>query len=280
MTEQLAPHAKSVAVEVPSSRVATDILGRAGTILLRLAKPIAVLVLLVIIWQVYTSWAHVNPLVLPAPKAVWHELAHDPGLFWRNGLATLAIATAGFAISLVFGVTAAVVMTRFRFMKETFLPLAVTSQVIPTVAIAPLLVIWMGFGEAPRITVAFLISFFPILINTVAGLEQVQQPYYDLADSLGASRLTRFRKIEFPHALPFIFAGAKLGVTLAVIGAVIGEFVNASSGLGFLVLQGSSQLQTALMIAALVCLAIMGLVMFNLVRLVEYIALPWERGSR
>jgi NitT/TauT family transport system permease protein len=152
--------------------------------------------------------------------------------------------------------------------------------VIPTIATAPLLVIWMGFGQAPRIAVTALISFFPILINTVTGLKQVGEPYFDLAASIGAGKNARFRKIEFPHALPFIFAGAKMAITLAVIGAVIGEFVNATNGLGFLILKGSSQLETDLMLAALVWLACMGLILFNIVRVVEYFAIPWERRRR
>jgi NitT/TauT family transport system permease protein len=267
-------------VAAPNRPTVQDVRRSLITALSRLIKPAIVIVLLVLAWDLYTVVGHVSALVLPRPGAVWSQLVDHPGLFWRNGLATLTIVIVGFTISLVAGVTAAVLMTRYRFLQETFLPLAVASQVIPIIAIAPLLVIWLGFGAAPRIAVASLISFFPILINTVAGLKQVEEPYYDLAASFGASRNDRFRKIEFPHALPFIFAGAKLAVTLAVIGTVIGEFVNASSGLGFLILQGSSQLRTDLMLAALVCLCVMGLILFNLVRLVEYLALPWERRQR
>jgi len=243
----------------------------------RLVKPLAVLVLLIVLWWLYCHLTDIDPLVLPPPSAVWESLVHQPGLFWSNSLDTLRIVLIGFSISLLGGVAAAVLMTRYRLLEETFLPLAVASQVIPTIAVAPLLVIWMGFGQAPRIAVTALISFFPILINTVTGLKQVGEPYYDLAASIGASKNTRFRKIEFPHALPFIFAGAKMAITLAVIGAVIGEFVNAESGLGFLILRGSSQLETQLMLAALVWLAGMGLILFNLVRLAEYVAVPWER---
>jgi NitT/TauT family transport system permease protein len=262
----------------PERSTTHDLVHASRNTLVRMIRPMLVLVILVVAWEIYTVQSHVNPLVLPGPGAVWRQLVHHPGLFWRNGLTTLKVVIYGFGISLVLGVAVAVLMTRFKFLEETFMPLAVASQVIPTIAIAPLLLIWMGFGEAPRITVAALICFFPILVNTVTGLRQVDEPYYDLAVSLGASSTARFRKIEFPHALPFIFAGAKLAVTLAVIGAVIGEFVNASSGLGYLILQGSSQLQTDLMLAALVCLVVMGLILFNLVRLVEYIALPWERS--
>lgn len=272
----------TVSTTLPAARegggsAGPDALRAAGTVLVRLTKPLAVVVVLIIAWQLYTKLADVDPLVLPPPSAVGHTLVDQPGLFWSNCLDTLQIVLIGFTISLVGGVLVAVLMTRYRFLEETFLPLAVASQVIPTIAIAPLLVIWMGFGAPPRIAVTALISFFPILINTVTGLKQVGEPYYDLAASIGASKNSLFRKIEFPHALPYIFAGAKMAITLAVIGAVIGEFVNASSGLGFLILKGSSQLDTELMLAALVWLGVMGLILFNLVRLVEYVAIPWER---
>lgn len=258
----------------------SDLLRAAGGNALRLVKPSIAVALLVLAWHLYTQLSDVDPLVLPPPGAVWTYLVEEPGLFWSNARDTLQIVMIGFAISLLGGVAAAVLMARYRILEETFLPLAVASQVIPTIAVAPLLVIWLGFGQAPRIAVAALISFFPILINTVTGLKRVERPYYDLADSIGAKRNVRFRKIEFPHALPYIFAGAKLAITLAVIGAVIGEFVNASSGLGFLILRGSSQLETDLMLAALVWLGLIGLALFNLVRLVEVFAVPWERRQQ
>ena len=173
------------------------------------------------------------------------------------------------------GTFLAALIERFKVVEETLLPVLVITQVVPTIAVAPLLVLLMGFGSAPKITVAVLISFFPVVINTIAGLRSVDDDLVLLSKGLGASRLQFLWKIALPTALPFILAGARVAITLAIIGAVIGEFVVSNAGLGFLILQGSAQLAPEQLVAALVVLSVIGITLFNVIRLLERVIVPW-----
>ncbi|HEY7280449.1 MAG TPA: ABC transporter permease [Actinomycetota bacterium] len=238
-------------------------------------KAFVFLALLILAWEGYTEWGHTQRFVLPPPTSVWSYLIHNPGLFWHHSLITLREVLTAFVISVSLGVVLAGLIERFKVVEETLLPLLVVTQVVPTIAIAPLLVLLLGFGSAPKIAVAVLISFFPIVINTFTGLRSVDEDLVLLSKGLGAGRLQYLWKIALPTALPYILAGARLAITLSIIGAVIGEFVVSNAGLGFLILQGSAQLTPEQMVAALVVLAIIGILLFNAVRLIEYFATPW-----
>jgi NitT/TauT family transport system permease protein len=238
-------------------------------------KAFAFLVVLILAWQAYVEWGNTERFVLPPPSSVWSFLVHNPGVFWHHSLITLREVAAAFAISVVFGVVLAGLIDRFKVVEETLLPLLIVTQVVPTIAIAPLLVLLLGFGSAPKITVAVLISFFPIVINTVAGLRSVDEDLVMLSRGLGAGRLQYLWKIALPTALPYILAGARLAITLSIIGAVIGEFVVSNAGLGFLILQGSGQLLPEQLVGALVVLAVIGILLYYAIRLLERFITPW-----
>jgi NitT/TauT family transport system permease protein len=243
-------------------------------------KPFAFLVALVFVWDAYTRWGDVESFVLPTPVSVWVFLVGNPTLFWQHSLITLREVMIAFAISAGGGIVLAGLIQRFKVVEETLLPVLVTTQVVPTIAIAPLLVLLMGFGMAPKITVAVLISFFPIVINTIAGLRSVDEDLAMLARGLGTRPLQFLWKIALPTALPFILAGARVAITLSIIGAVIGEFVVSNAGLGFLILQGLGQFRTEQLVGALFVLAVMGILLFNVVRILERVFVPWAVEQR
>jgi NitT/TauT family transport system permease protein len=239
-------------------------------------KPLGLIVVILVAWEIYAVAREVPSFVLPRPSAIASYLWSNIGLLIRHAGITLREVAVAFALSLGGGIVLAVLISRFRILEEALLPILVTSQVIPTIAIAPLLVLWLGFGDKPKIAVAFLISFFPVLINALAGLRSVDEDLVYLARGLSASRWQILRKISLPNALPFIFAGAKVSITLAVIGAVVGEFVGADQGLGFLILRGSAQLETELLFASVVLLSVIGIGLFNLIKLLERVFIPWK----
>lgn len=189
---------------------------------------------------------------------------------------TVREALLGFLLSVCIGIFLGVVIVQFKFLEDALLPLLVTSQVIPTIALAPLLVLWLGFGSAPKVAVAFLVSFFPIVINMVTGLKAVEGDLVHLVRGLSATRWQELIKIRFPHALPYLFAAFRVSITLSLIGSVVGEFVSADQGLGFLILTGAGRLLTEQIFASIAILGLVGITLFNLVRALERIVLPWR----
>ena len=166
-------------------------------------------------------------------------------------------------------------VTHSRVLSNTIYPLILVTQSVPKVAFAPILLIWFGYGDLPKIIVAFLVAFFPIVVDTATGLRSPAPQALDLARQLSASQFQIYTKIRFPSALPHFFSGLKVAITLAVIGAVIGEFVGAESGLGFLVIELTSHFKTPLAFGAMVLLALMSMVLFGIVAAIERITCPW-----
>lgn len=250
--------------------------GSLAGVLAKKAKPLLVVAAVIVAWEGYTVVRDVPSFILPAPSSIADYLVSNPGLLIGHAGITLREVAIAFFLSVFAGVALAIFITRFKLLEEALLPILVTFQVIPTIAIAPLLVLWLGFGDAPKIAVAFLISFFPVLVNTLSGLRSMDDDLIYLARSLGATQWQVLRKISLPNALPFVFAGAKVSITLAVIGAVVGEFVGADQGLGFLILRGSAQLQTELLFASVIVLSLIGIGLFNLIKVLERVLLPWR----
>jgi len=261
----------------PAPRSRSVRAARAAAVTLnRWSKPLVVLGLAVLGWGLYVDISGIESFVLPSPTSVAGYLIHNQPFLWTNATITLREVAIAFGLSLGVGISLAVLISRFRLLEEALLPLLVVSQVVPTIAIAPLLVIWLGFGDKPKIAVAFLIAFFPIVISTLNGLQSVNPELVEMAQGLSASRWQILRKLAFPQALPHLFAGARVSITLAVIGAVVGEFVAADQGLGFMILRGSAELKSQEMFGAIIFLAAMGIVLFNLVRLLERVVIPWQ----
>jgi len=185
----------------------------------------------------------------------------------------------GFALAMAIGIPIAVTMTYSRIANQMFYPLLVASQSIPKVAIAPILLVWFGTGLKSKLAMAFVIAFFPVVVDTATGLRSTSPELLELARSLQCSRLQTFFKIQLPSALPSIFSGAKIAVTLAVIGAVIGEFIGSNEGLGNLLLTANSQLNTPLVWAALIVLSVLGMVLYGIVVVAEKFLMPWAVDS-
>jgi NitT/TauT family transport system permease protein len=248
-------------------------LGRAASVI----KPLVVLLVLCVIWQIAVDRHWVQEFLLASPTQIIGYIVHHPGEMWTNAWATIVEVLIGFSAALVIGLILAVVMCEFRIVEDSLLPLFVTFQVIPTVAIAPLLVLFLGFGLEGKVVTALIVCIFPLIVNTVAGLRSLDEDTVSLALSLRANKFKMMTYFRLPNALPFIFAGARTSISLAVIGAVIGEFVSADKGLGYLVQQASSVLNTKQLYASLVCLALVGIILFTAVRVIEWWAMPWRR---
>jgi NitT/TauT family transport system permease protein len=240
------------------------------------AKPLVLLAAVVLVWELLARRGEIPSFVLPSPSRILaFGLAHWQAMLYHAAV-TIRQALSGFVLSVVIGVFLGVVIVQSRFLEEALLPLLITSQVIPTIAIAPLLVLWLGFGSAPKIAVAFLVSFFPIVINTVTGLKAVEPDLLYLVRGLSATRWQELFKVRFPNALPYLFAGCRVSITLSLIGGVVGEFVSADQGLGFLILTGAGRLLTEQIFASIALLGLAGIILFNLVRVVERLVIPWE----
>src|SRR5690606_20427740 len=186
----------------------------------------------------------------------------------------------GFLLSIAVGVPIAMVIAYSRLVESYVYPLLVFSQSVPKVAIAPLFVVWFGFGILPKVITAFLLGFFPVVVSTVMGFKSVESDMLDLARSMGASRLQTFFKISLPAALPAIFSGLKVSVTLAVVGAVVGEFVGSNSGIGYVLQVANGNFDLPLMFAGLVLLSVIGVLLFVVVDLIERMMIPWHASQR
>lgn len=237
--------------------------------------PAACMLGIVILWEAFVRVAGIQPFVLPAPSQVVLTAVE-----WRTELAAASLVTltetvVGFLLAVAFGIPLAIMTVQWSLLRKTIYPILLILQSVPKVAIAPILVIWVGFGAAPKILIALLVCFFPIFIDSATGFASTSREHLDLARSLQAGRLQIFWKFRFPHALPHIFVGMKVGITLAVIGAVVGEFVQSNSGLGYLILVSSTQSNTALGFAAIVLLSLISIALFYLLEGLEYILVPW-----
>ena len=241
-------------------------------------KPIGAIVVFLVMWQVIVVLFSIPSFTLPTPLAIFDRMVSDWTLLLTNAWTTLRVILAGFSAAVVGGMILATVIVHSRFVRETLYPLLVASQLVPQVAIAPLLTIWFGIGDLPKVIVAFLISFFPMVVNTSRGMAGVNEDLIYLMRGLNASTWQILWKIRIPNALPMVFAGMRISITLAVIGAVVGEFVAGSSGLGYLVFVGTANIDTRLTFSAIAWLSVLGLVLFGLVVWAEHFAVPWARS--
>lgn len=242
--------------------------------------PAITLLLLLALWQVLVTSLNVPALLLPPPSAIAAELVRWRGLLLEHSFVTLYETILGFLLGIALGVPIAVAISTSRVLQNTIYPLIILAQSIPKVTIAPLFLIWLGYGVLPKVFVGFLVAFFPIVIDTATGLNAVEPELIDLTRALSASEWQTLWRIRFPHALPFFFSGLKVSITLAVIGAVIGEFVGANKGLGYLILTGTAELKTAFVFACMFLLSVIGIGLFAALVAVERLLLPWHASRR
>jgi len=218
--------------------------------------------------------------LLPAPQDVAARMIKEAPVLWRNGLYTLSSVLAGFAAGVLIGVPLAFMIVMNRSIERVATPFLVMSQTIPKVAIAPILVVWLGFGILPKIAIVFLISFFPIVVSSVVGLKSVESDMIDLVRSMGAGTTKIMLRVRGPSALPQMFAGFKIAVCLSVVGAIVGEFVGSDRGLGYLLLTSTGTLDGTLVWSALFVLIAMGMALFGIVSKLERWMLPWHVSVR
>lgn len=245
----------------------------------RIVFPVIGTVLIITVWHFYIVVFKVPPVVIPPPLRVLESLIKDWGLLLVESWTTFLECVYGFALAVVIGILIAVTVTASRTLNLMFYPILIATQSIPKVAIAPIVLVWFGTGLESKIAIAFIVAFFPMVVDTATGLRATPEDLLDLARSLKCTRLQIFWKIQVPSALPFIFSGAKVAVTLAVIGAVIGEFVGSNSGLGNLLLVANAQVNSPLVWASLVFLSVLGMLLYAAVVVAERFLMPWAENA-
>jgi NitT/TauT family transport system permease protein len=237
--------------------------------------PATTLLAALLVWEVATRALRIPRFIMPAPSAILGE-----GWEWRyrfigHTWVTLYETLGGFALSMVVGVPLAVLIVYSPALRAAIYPLVILAQSVPKIAIAPVLLLVLGYGEVPKMVVAFLVAFFPVVVDTATGLAATPPELLDLSRSYRASAFKTFVKVRLPMALPFIFAGAKVAITLSVIGAVVGEFVGSDKGLGYVILSSTSYWKTEVAFSAMILLSVMAIVLFAAVSLVERVVCPW-----
>jgi len=242
----------------------------------RVSSQIAVFVLFFVAWEVAVDLLHIKPVILPSPTQIFESIIKNwPYLMKHSGPTAFAIG-AGFLFAAIAGFIIAVGIAYSRWISEVTYPFLVAAQVLPKIALAPLFLIWSGFGVTPKVVIAALIAFFPIVTNTARGLQSVDVELIQYMKSLGANWMEIFFKISLPWSLPYIFASFKIAITLAVVGAVVGEFVASDTGLGYVISYANISLDTELMFAGIFVLSAIGVLFFLAVVLAEHMMMKWQ----
>lgn len=242
--------------------------------------PAAFIAAILVLWEVVARLGSVPEYILPAPTDIAARVVRSWDILWDALLVTTSEVLIGFALGVVLGIGLAIPIAYSTTVRNTLYPIIVASQAVPKIAIAPLLVLWLGFDIWPKIAVTALMVFFPVTVTAAEGFTSVDRNLIDLLRSVHASPAQLFFRIRFPHAMPHIFSGLKVGITLAVVGAVVGEWVGADSGLGYLLVYANTLLDSTLLFAALFLLIVLGVVLFILVGVAERLILPWNHEAR
>jgi len=271
----------AVAAEAPARAVA---FGPVGVETLRrsartVGLPLGFALVSLVVWEVTCHVARISPELLPPPSAVWKVLTSNPQILLEQAIPTTIEVVAGFVIATAVGVLLAIAITFSEIAREALYPNIVMFQVIPKIALAPLFIVWLGVGSRSCIVVAVFIAFFPVVVSTATGLVSVKPDVLQLCRSLTATQWQMFRLARFPYAMPYIFAGMKVAVTMAIIGVVVGEFITAQAGLGYIIMFASSAGETATVLAAIVVLCAIGLVLYGLVGIGELLVGRWYGGQ-
>jgi NitT/TauT family transport system permease protein len=246
----------------------------------RTLRVIAVFLGFLVVWEGLVRLFAVPTWFLPAPLVIFAELATDPYIYLINSLDTLMTTLLGFAAAFVAGVALAIAIVYSRVLENTLYTLLVSFNSIPKIALAPLFIIWLGTGLKSKVAVSFLIAFFPIVIDMVLGLRSTDPEALNLFKTMHGSPFKALVKIRFPNALPYLFAGLKVAISLALVGAVAGEFIASQSGLGYLILTAQGMFFTPRVFAAILLLGVMGTILFYLVDLAERLICPWHVAHR
>jgi NitT/TauT family transport system permease protein len=234
----------------------------------------------VALWAWATTYGGVPRFILPGPLETLRAIG-APQIAWgQHLLVTATEAIGGFVMAVVVGVLLAVVFTWFAPLRRALMPLLVTLNLIPKVALAPLFIVWLGYGIVPNIAITFVIAFFPIVITTARGLAEVEPELLDLVRTVRATRWQVFRKIQLPSALPYLFSGMRVASILAIAGTVVGEFVGSEAGLGFVMMSAQGTLDTPVMVMALILITLVGVALYASVVLAEHLAVVEDARLR
>ncbi|WP_377297132.1 ABC transporter permease [Rhizobium sp. SGZ-381] len=233
---------------------------------------------LILIWQLVADYGGLPPYMLPSPTEMLATLSETGNRWAQNAVVTMIEIVGGFALAVVIGVALALVFSWSRTALLLFMPLLVSLNMVPKVALGPLIIVWFGYGLITNMMIAFAICFFPVVITTAKGLSEIEPELLYLARTVRASRWQIFRKIQFPGALPYIFSGMKVSAVLAVAGAVVGEFIGSDKGLGYLMLQVQVNLDTASMFMAVLLITLIGVALYGAVALLEWLLV--NRGGQ
>lgn len=256
----------------------TDKPGRGGDLLVacgRLAPGIILFIAVLVLWQLAIRLFHVSLFVLPAPTDIAVSLVANAATLATATLITAKEVLVGFAFAAVVGIGLALLIVRFRLFGRALYPLIVLFQTVPKVALAPIFILWFGYDLTPKVVLIMVIAFFPITLDMLVGLQSVEQTFVSLMRSVGASENDILLRVRIPHALPHLMAGMKVAITFSVIGAIVGEFAGASAGLGYAIQFASTQLDTAMVFAALVVISIVGVVFYYVIEVLEHVLIPW-----
>lgn len=240
------------------------------------ALPVLTIAALFVLWEVGCRVFGVPGYIIPAPSAIWNATLDSSDSVIGHTMATTRTVLLGFLVSIAVSLPLAVAITSSPLVAAAVYPLLVLTQAIPKVALAPILVVVLGSSELPRVVVTFLVAFFPLVLSMAAGLVSVPPDLIELGRACKSNRWTELWRIRLPYAVPFIFAGLKAAVALAVVGAVVAEFVNADAGLGYLIQTATAFFQVELAWSALMILSIMGIVFFQVIVIIERVFFPWS----
>jgi ABC-type nitrate/sulfonate/bicarbonate transport system permease component len=272
----MATHIDSAAAPYPPGRTVQARLWRATRRAVIDYLPATILLIgLVGFWELWVRVDHTKPYVLPAPSRVWSAFLETKALLPHHIRTTMAEALLGLGFAIAIGVGLALLMATWAFARRVFYPILVVSQTIPMVALAPLLTVWTGFGMTPKVIVVALIGVFPIAVATVDGLTGADPDMIGLVRSMGGGRLAELRHVRIPAAIPSFFAGLKIAAAYAVLGAVIGEWVGASSGLGIFITRSQSSFRIDRVFVATVVVALVSIALFAAVQIAARLATPW-----
>lgn len=245
-----------------------------------IAEPALFFIALLALWEIVVKVVQVPAFILPPPRDLYAAFTAKFFILGRHALITFIEAVGGFTLSFLLGVGFAISVVYSRHLQNTIYPLIVILYAMPKSAFAPLMVIWVGYGLMSKIAIAFLVAFFPIVVNTVVGLKEVEPELLELARISRGSKWDVFKKIRLPNSLPYMFAGIKVALILSVTGAIVAEFVAANEGLGYLVLQANYSLDTAFALVILLILALLSLALFMAVEILQRRLVPWSAEVR
>lgn len=242
----------------------------------RRAGALAIFVALFVVWELAVRLLGIKEYLLPPPSKVWVEFLKRYDTVMASAWVTTQEILAGYALAIAVSIPLALAISYSRFMETAVYPVIVFLQIVPKIAIAPLFIIWFGFGFTPKVLLVFLLSFFPIVVSSIVGFKSLDPDIMDFSRTTGAGGWRLFLKIRLPQALPHIFTGLKVGAALSATAAVVAEFVASDKGLGYLLLQYNGQLETPMVFAIVVLLSLIGLAVYYVVEIIERFAIPWH----